>query len=120
MRNRKWRHFNIADFKFLARMHVLHVINLFLDALICEHLLDHAMRRLGEKRQALPFALQLAKAVRVIGVFVGNYDAIEVVGFRAAQRFQAAQRFFLAKPGIDKESGVFGLKQRGVARTTRS
>jgi hypothetical protein len=64
--------------------------------------------------------LQLAKAVRVIGMFVGNQDAIEVIGFLPAQRFKAPQHFFLTKPGIDEESGVFGLKQRGVARTARS
>ena len=120
MRYRKRCDFNIANFKFLAGMHVLHVINRLFDPLIFEHLLDYAMRRLGKKCQALPFALQLAKAVRVIGMFVGNQDAVEVIGLLPAQRFKAPQHFFFAQACIDKESGVFGLKQRGVARTTRS
>ena len=120
MRYRKRCDFNIANFKFLAGMDVLHVIDCFLDALIFEHLLDHAMCWLGKKCQALPFALQLAKAVRVIGMFVGNQDAVEVIGLLPAQRFKAPQHFFFAQPGIDEESGVFGLKQRGVARTARS
>ena len=56
----------------------------------------------------------------MIGMFVGNQDAVEVIGFLPAQRLKAPQHFFLPKPGIDEESGVFGLKQRGVARTARS
>ena len=56
----------------------------------------------------------------MIGVFVGNQDAVEVVGFLPAQRFKAPQHFLFAESCVNEESGVIGLKQRGVARTARS
>jgi len=72
MRNRERRHFDVTDFKFLAGMNVLHMIDRFLDALIFEHALNFAVRRLGKKRETFPNALQLAEAARMIGVFVGD------------------------------------------------
>ena len=56
----------------------------------------------------------------MIGVLVGDQDTVEVVGFLAAQRLKPPEHFFFAESCINEESGVFGLKQRGVARTARS
>ena len=54
------------------------------------------MGRLGEIREAFPLALHLAEAVRMIGVFVRNQDAVEVIGLLPAQRFKSPQHFFFA------------------------
>ena len=56
----------------------------------------------------------------MIGVLVGDQDTVKVVGFLPAQCLKAPQHFFFAESCINEESGVFGLKQRGVARTARS
>jgi len=56
----------------------------------------------------------------MIGVLVGDQDAVEVIGFLPAQRLKPPQHFFFAESCVNEESGVIGLKQRGVARTARS
>ena len=75
------------------------------------------MRRLGEVCEAFPFAHHLAEAVGMIGMFVGNQNSVDLLGFLPAKSFKAPQHFFFAEPGVNEESGVLGLKQRGVART---
>ena len=54
----------------------------------------------------------------MIGMFVGNYDAVEPVDF-APYRGQAPQRFFFAEPRVHQKPGRIRLEQRAVARATR-
>ena len=56
----------------------------------------------------------------MVGMLVRNQNAVEVIGCGTAQRFKPPQHLFFAESGIDEESGVLGLEQRGVARTARS
>ena len=55
------------------------------------------MRWLGEIRQAFPLALHLAKAVRMIGVLVGNQDAVDVLGFLRGPALQSAAAFLFCQ-----------------------
>jgi hypothetical protein len=50
---------------------------------------------------------------------VRNQDAVDVLGTRSAQRFEAPQHFFFAESGVDKESRTPRFEQCAIARTTR-
>jgi hypothetical protein len=52
----------------------------------------------------------------VIGVFVGDDDAVEAIDV-AADRSQAPQRFFFAEACVDQQPGLVRLEQSAVART---
>ena len=54
----------------------------------------------------------------VIGVLVGDEDTVQAVN-AAAKRFQPAEQFFLAQPGVDEQRRVGGLEQRAVAGASR-
>jgi hypothetical protein len=53
----------------------------------------------------------------VVGVFVGDQDAIEAVEV-FFDGGKARQSFALAQAGVHKEAGAFGFEQRDVARTS--
>jgi len=55
----------------------------------------------------------------MIGVFVGDEDAVHPLGARAAEDFEPPQHFFFAEAGVNQESGALGFEQRGIARTSR-
>ena len=52
-------------------------------------------------------------------MFVGDEDAVNMLGARAAKRFKAAKHFLAAEAGVNQESRAPGFKQRGVARAAR-
>jgi len=56
----------------------------------------------------------------MIGVLVGDQDAVDAIRLRPAQRFQAAQQFLLAKSCVYEEGGVLSFEQRAVARAAGS
>ena len=53
-------------------------------------------------------------------MLVGDQHAVDALGTFAAERFEAPQNFLAAESGVNKESGVLGFEQRGVAGTARS
>ena len=77
------------------------------------------MRRFGEVDGRAPLAEHLRQRADVIGVFVGNDDAVEPVDL-AADRGKTPQRFFLAEAGVHQQPGLLRFEQRAVARASRS
>ena len=78
------------------------------------------MRRFGQVGGTVPFALHLPEAAGMIGMLVGNQDAVDVLGACAAEGFEAPQHFLAAEANVNEESRLPAFEQRGVARTTRS
>ena len=97
---------------------VLHTVQAFLRA-FRQNAIHFGVRRFGEIYGGAPLAQHLRERADVIGVFVGNDDAVEPVDL-ALDCGKAPQRFLLAKPRIDQQPGPLGFEQRAVARASRS
>lgn len=108
-------HFDVADFKALARPNVLNTLH-FLERAGWKHLQDFAMRRLGKIRRAAPFARHLREASRMIGMLVRDEDCVDSFRAGAAERFEAAENLLAAQSCVNEESRVLCFEQRGVAR----
>jgi hypothetical protein len=74
-------------------------------------------RRSDEQRR-LPQSQELGQAVAVVGVLVGDEDAVEAIE-RSFDGGEAGEGFALAESGVDKEASTPGLEQRAIARTSR-
>ena len=72
---------------------------------------------LGDVKRRFPQAEHLRQAVAVIGVFVGDEDAVDVLDGSLNSR-ESGERFALAETGVNEEAGPLGLEQCNVARTT--
>ncbi len=73
----------------------------------------------GEINGGAPLAKQRSEAANMIGVFVGDDDAVEPVDSECGRRGKAPQRFALAQAGIHQEARPGSLEQGAVARTAR-
>src|SRR4029077_3572876 len=118
--NRERNNFDIANLKAQAGANVFHALDSLLLAAFCKHSEDFAVCRLGEVCGAIPFALHLPEAARMIGMLVGNQDGVDVLGALAAERFKTPQHFLAAEANVNQESRLPAFEQRGVARTARS
>ncbi len=97
MRNGERGDFDIADYELDSGADVLTTRSILVFGPSLVHLADFAVRRLGQVGRAFPIARQLRETVRVIAVFVGDQDAVNVFGARAAESFEAPQHFFLCR-----------------------
>ena len=108
VRNSESVNVNVADREVLARL------NRF-DApeALAESFWKHALHRihcgLGDVERRFPKPEHLRQAVAVVGVFVGDEDAVEMVdgSFHGGE---AGQRFAFAESGIHEEAGTLGLE----------
>src|SRR5579863_7180478 len=119
MRDGKRGDFDVADYEFNPRANVLHALDFGFWA-VAIHFADFAVRGFGEVGGAFPVAGHLREGAAVVAVLVGNQDAVNLFGARAAKRFKAPQHFFFADAGVNQESGASRFEQRGVARAARS
>ena len=123
MRDRKGIDVDVADLETLARADVLDAVDgrfpsrIF--GILGVHFHDFAVRRLGQIRGAVPVARELRDGVGMVGMLVGDQDAVDAVGLLAAQRFESAQEFLAAEAGVNEEGGALGFEQRRVARAAR-
>src|SRR5690242_6977089 len=108
-------HFDVADFKALARANVLNTLH-FLEWAGWKHLQDFAMRRLGKICRAAPFAGHLREASGMVGMLMGDENHVDSLRAGAAKGFKTAEDFLAAQPGVNKESRMLRFEQRGVAR----
>ena len=106
--------FDIADGEDVAGADVFDARKFFGGGL-GENFFDFAMRRLGEIGRGAPFMADLRQAVGVIGVLVGDEDAVETAGLYA-EGFEAAAEFFAIDAGVNEEAGALGLEQGAIAR----
>src|SRR5580700_7275756 len=117
VRNRKRRDFDIADDEFLAGANVFDARETLRGA-IRQNALEFVVRGFGEIYRRAPENRRLHESAQVVRVFVGENDTVESFG-ATSEQIEAAKEFFFAKTGVDEESGVLGLKQCAIARTTR-
>src|ERR1700722_9578 len=52
----------------------------------------------------------------MVAVLMGDQNAVDMVGTRAAQRLKPPQHFLFSKSSVDEESRAPRFEQRGVAR----
>ena len=109
--------FDIADGENIAGADVFDARKFFCGRL-GENFFDFAVRRLGEIGRGAPFVADLRQAVGVIGMLVGDEDAVESAGLYA-ERFEAAAEFFAVDAGVNEEAGALGLEQGAIARAAR-
>ncbi len=117
VRNGESVHINIADGEMLARLDTFDALEP-LAKRFREDALHGVKRRFGDVERHFPQAEHLRQAVAVVGVFVGDEDAVDVVDGSFDCR-EARQRFALAESGVDEEAGAPGLEQCDVARAAR-
>ncbi len=72
----------------------------------------------GDVERGFPETEHLREAVTVVGVLVGDEDAVDVLD-ASFDSGEARKRFALAETGVDEEAGALGLEQSDVARAAR-
>src|SRR2546422_11530283 len=76
------------------------------------------MRRLGQIHGRAPHPQNLRQTVAMIGVLVGNQDAVEAVEL-VFTGGEPRQGLAFAESGVNQEARVLGFEQRAVARASR-
>src|SRR5258705_334479 len=117
VRNRESVHFDISDSEMLARLNRFDALEPLAKRLR-ENALHRVHGRLRDIERRLPQTEHLRQAVAMIGVFVGNEDAVDVLDGSFDGR-EPGKCFALAKTGVNEEAGPLGLEQRKVARAAR-
>ncbi len=114
VRNGESVHIDIADGEMLARLDGFDAVQPLAER-FREHPLHCPQRGLGDVQRRFPQAEHLRETVAVVGVLVGDKDAVDVVDGLFDSR-ESGERFALAETGVHEEAGALGLEQRDVAR----
>jgi hypothetical protein len=85
---------------------------------IGEAALERVHRGLGDVEWSFPEAKHLWEAAAVVGMFVGDEDAVEMVD-GSFDGGEAGESFPFAKAGVNEDAGTLGLEQGDVARAAR-
>jgi hypothetical protein len=117
VRNRKGANFNVANGEYVSGANVFDASQ-FLVGAFRKRALDFAKCKFGEKRGGTPFVADHGKAAGMIGMLVGNQDAVNAIGF-VAGRFEAPKQFLAIDSSVNEETSTIRLEQRGVARASR-
>src|SRR2546427_9005484 len=117
MRDHKGVYIDIADREMLARMNGFDSLEP-LAKRFREDALHRAQGRFGNVERRLPQAQHLRKSVAMVGMLVGDENAVDVVDNSFDDR-EAGKRFALAESGVNEEAGPLGLEQRNIARAAR-
>jgi len=117
VRNGKRRDLDVADEKTLARGNHLDAVHA-LAKRAGKKAPDFEMRRLGQIHRRAPHPQNLRQTVAMIGVLVGNQDAVKAVEFVFAGG-EPRQGLAFAESGVNQEARVLGFEQRAVARASR-
>src|SRR2546430_1240549 len=117
MWNRKRVNVNVADGEMLARLNGFDSPQP-LPQRFRQDALHRIHGRLGNVERRFPNAKHLRQAVAVVGVFVSDQDAVNVLD-GSFNSCKAGKRFAFAQSGVHEESGSPGLEQRDIARAAR-
>src|SRR5436190_3822519 len=117
VRNRKRVHVDVANGEMLARLDGFNAPQP-LAKCFRQDALHRIHGRFGDVERRFPNAKHLREAVAMVGVFVSDQDAVNVLDGSFHGR-EARKRFALAQSGVHEESGSPGLEQRDVARAAR-
>lgn len=116
--NRERVDINIANREMLSGVDGFDAAQAFFEA-IGKRALQRIERWFGDVERRFPQAEHLRQAIAMIGVFVGNENAVELLE-SDAHGSEARKGFALAETAIDEEAGVLGFEQGDVARTAGS
>jgi hypothetical protein len=108
---------NIADGEVLAGMNGFDAIESFAER-VGEDAVEGVKGRLGDVERSFPEAEHLREAIAVVGVFVGDEDAVEGVDGEV-DGGEAGESFAFAEAAVYKEASSLGLEQGDVARAAR-
>ena len=100
VRNGERGDFDVADNEFNSGADILHAFDICFWA-VAIHFANFAMSGFGEVGGTLPVAGHRRQGAGVVAVFVGDEDAVNFFGARAAKRFEAPQHFFFADAGVN-------------------
>ncbi len=113
VRDGERRNFDIADGEAFTGANVLDAVDFFRGG-FRKNAADFNASAFGEVSGGMEMSEKLRKAAGVIGVFMGNENAVETLG-RLAEGGKAAESFFASQAGVNEERSAFGFQQRGVA-----
>jgi len=113
VRNREGMDVDIADREFLARLNFLNGIQSFAKS-VRQSFVHGVERGLGDVERSFPEAEHLREAAAVVGMFVSDENAVEVVD-GPFDGGEAGEGFAFAEAGVHEEPGAPGLEQRDVA-----
>ena len=106
---------NVADCEVLARLDGFDAFEPLAER-FREHAPHCVQGGLGDVERRFPKTKHLREAVAVVGVLVGDEDAVELVD-SSFDGGEAGEGFALAEAGVHEEAGALGLEQGDVART---
>src|SRR5208283_514477 len=106
---------NVANREALAGLDGLDAVEPFAES-VGKNVMERLHRRLRDIERGFPKAEGLRQAVAVVGVFVGDQNAVKAVEI-FFDGGQTGQGFALAQAGVHEDAGAFGFEQRDVART---
>ncbi len=113
VRDGERRNFDIADGEAFTGANVLDAVDFFRGG-FGKNAADFNASAFGEVSGGVEMREKLRKAAGVIGVFMGNENAVEAFG-RLAESGEAAESFFAAEAGVNEERSAVGFQKRGVA-----
>jgi len=105
---------DVTDSEMLASVDGFHAAKTFGES-VGKDLPERAHGGLGDKEWSFPESESLRQAVAVIGVFVGDEDAVEMVK-GSFDSGKAGESFAFAESGVNEDAGTFGFEQSDVAR----
>ena len=107
-------HVNVADDEMLAGVNSFDAVEP-LPERFWKNSLHGIQGGLGDIERCFPETEHLRKAIAVVGVLVGDEDAVDAVD-GLFDGGEAGKGFALAQAGIHEEAGALSLEQRDVAR----
>src|SRR5712692_2484506 len=117
MRNSKGVNLDVANGKALAGVNGFDSLEP-LSKRFREDALHRVQGRFRNVERRLPETEHLREAITVIGVLVGDENAVDVLDGSFDSR-EAGKRFALAETGVNEEAGPLGLEQCNIARAAR-
>ena len=114
MRNGEGVDVDVANSEALAGLNGFKAVEAFAER-VRKNLIHRVHSGLGNIERSLPESEHLWQTVAVVGVLVGDEDAVELVD-GLFDGGEAGQGFAFAESGVNKEAGALGLEQGDVAR----
>ncbi len=113
VRDGERRNFDIADGEAFTGANVLDAVDFFRGG-FRKNATDFNASAFGEVSGGMEMSEKLRKAAGVIGVFMGNENAVETLG-RLAEGGKAAESFFASEAGVNEKRSAVGFQQCGIA-----
>ena len=114
MRNSEGVDVDVADGEALTGVDGFKAVEAFAER-VRKNLIHRVHSRFSNVERSLPESEHLRQSAAVVGVLVGDEDAVEMVD-GLFDGGETGQSFALAESGVNEEAGTLSLEQRYVAR----